>query len=347
MRLIPKAVEENQDSNFPGPRLLVGSIFSIAFLVLYSLLVVLDVWPEASALPGEVTNWCERAADGLILEPVNTVTNLAFVIVGLLILHRTDLQKISGLNSFTRNKSMSTVYAGSVMAIGLGSFAMHGTKTEIGSYLDWGGMLVFIFFPPLYRLKDFLGWSDDALFRNHIILSILVLGLELLQNSDDILGVGDGLRRFGWFNGFVWAVMIGFWIILEIRIGLERTDFSSNLRLVIMSAPPIALALGTYAYSHPWEIYLLCAMFVLISVLINDLETPSIERDSQKWVLLGTSSFILGMLVWPYGKEGSVYCNPDSILQIHGLWHLLCALATWCFYIHFMSERIIQSDDEE
>jgi len=242
---------------------------------------------------------------------------------------------------------MSTVYAGSVMAIGLGSFAMHGTKTEIGSYLDWGGMLVFIFFPPLYRLKDFLGWSDDALFRNHIILSILVLGLELLQNSDDILGVGDGLRRFGWFNGFVWAVMIGFWIILEIRIGLERTDFSSNLRLVIMSAPPIALALLTYAYSHPWEIYLLCAMFVLISVLINDLETPRIERDSQKWVLLGTSSFILGMLVWPYGKEGSNYCNPDSILQIHGLWHLLCAFATWCFYIHFMSERIIQSDDEE
>ena len=173
------------------------------------------------------------------------------------------------------------------------------------------------------------------------------MGLELLQNSDDILGVGDGLRRFGWFNGFVWAVMIGFWIILEIRIGLERTNFSSNLRLVIMSAPPIALALGTYAYSHPWEIYLLCAMFVLISVLINDLETPRIERDSQKWVLLGTSSFILGMLVWPYGKEGSAYCNPDSILQIHGLWHLLCAFATWCFYIHFMSERIVQSDDEE
>ena len=154
------------------------------------------------------------------------MTNLAFVIVGLLILHRADLQKISDVNSFTRNKSMSTVYAGSVMAIGLGSFAMHGTKTEIGSYLDWGGMLVFIFFPPLYRLKDFLGWSDDALFRNHIILSILVLGLELLQNSDDILGVGDGLRRFGWFNGFVWAVMIGFWIILEIRIGLEPVSYT-------------------------------------------------------------------------------------------------------------------------
>ena len=67
MRLIPEAVEDNQELNFPGPRLLVGSIFSIAFLVLYSLLVVLDVWPEASALPGEVTNWCERAADGLIL----------------------------------------------------------------------------------------------------------------------------------------------------------------------------------------------------------------------------------------------------------------------------------------
>ena len=43
MGLIPEAVEENQDSNFPGPRLLVGSIFSIAFLVLYSLLVVLDL----------------------------------------------------------------------------------------------------------------------------------------------------------------------------------------------------------------------------------------------------------------------------------------------------------------
>ena len=99
MRLIPKAVEEIQDSNFPGPRLLVGSIISIAFIALYSLLVVLDVWPEASALPGEITNWCERAADGLMLEPVNTVTNLAFVIVGLLILHRTDLGLLSYLHA--------------------------------------------------------------------------------------------------------------------------------------------------------------------------------------------------------------------------------------------------------
>ena len=93
-------MEEEREVTFPGPRLLVGSIISIAFLSLYSLLVVLDVWPEASALPGEVTNWCERAAEGLILEPVNTVTNLAFVVVGLLILHRTDLQKISHIFQF-------------------------------------------------------------------------------------------------------------------------------------------------------------------------------------------------------------------------------------------------------
>ena len=74
--------------------------------------------------------------------------------------------------------------------------------------------------------------------------------------------------------------------------------------------------------------------------VISDLETFA-SLKGQVWL------FILGMLVWPYGKEGSVYCNPDSILQIHGLWHLLCAFATWCFYIHFMSERIVQSDDEE
>ena len=35
------------------------------------------------------------------------------------------------------------------------------------------------------------------------------------------------------------------------------------------------------------------------------------------------------------------------LLQGHGLWHLLGALAVWCFYRYFLSERVPDSANSQ
>jgi len=340
-------LEEKLFLNRFGRRFTTGLIVSISFLLVYTIIGLLDAWPSGVTYEEGVYGWCESFSSGLILEPVNTLTNLAFVVVGLAILDRTDRQKNSNLNGFTKGGVIPVVYAGAVIAIGLGSFAMHGTRTYLGSFLDWGGMLIFILFPVLYRLREYIGWSDEIFVRNHILLSIMILAIEFYRNSDDIIGIGEGLRRFGFFTDFVWAECIGLWMIFELRIYLERTSYGSGERVFILSAAPITLALLTFSSSFPWTLVALCATFVIFSILVNEVTPPSIYRPTQKWFVMGTSSFIIGMLIWPFGKADSEFCVPDSMFQIHGLWHILCAFATWCFYLHFVSERTRGSSESE
>ena len=83
-----------------GRRFTIGLIVSISFLVLYTIITLLDAWPAPNYEEG-VFAWFESFSSGLFLEPVNTLTNLAFVVVGLIILHRTDQQENSNMNGAT------------------------------------------------------------------------------------------------------------------------------------------------------------------------------------------------------------------------------------------------------
>jgi hypothetical protein len=45
--------------------------------------------------------------------------------------------------------------------------------------------------------------------------------------------------------------------------------------------------------------------------------------------------------MWLTGVPDSESCNPDSLIQAHGIWHLLTALATILFFYHYRSEKLI------
>ena len=65
----------------------IALIASISFLFLFFTLSALGLIQstEASNLIGEASRWCERVSGGLFREPVNTLSNLGFMIVGLYI----------------------------------------------------------------------------------------------------------------------------------------------------------------------------------------------------------------------------------------------------------------------
>jgi hypothetical protein len=62
--------------------------------------------------------------------------------------------------------------------------------------------------------------------------------------------------------------------------------------------------------------------------------------QARGWLLLAGASFATAFAVWlPSRRSDGPLCDPDSLLQGHALWHLLCALSTWAIWRYYASER--------
>ena len=63
------------------------------------------------------------------------------------------------------------------------------------------------------------------------------------------------------------------------------------------------------------------------------------RRTYTPWFWLGIVSFFGAYAIWLTGTADHPWCSPDSIVQAHAIWHLLSAVATWCFFVFLRSER--------
>ena len=49
--------------------------------------------------------------------------------------------------------------------------------------------------------------------------------------------------------------------------------------------------------------------------------------------------------IWTTGKRGHAWCRPESLLQQHGLWHVLCAVSAYLLFRHYAAERAVPAPD--
>ena len=120
---------------------------SVAFFIVYILLgnqgLILSLEPNESI--GEISRWCERVSGGIFREPSNALSNIGFMILGLLMFWFIGKDiKSSNSNQFTGINSISILYAGATLFLGPGSLLMHGTHTEWGEWADNLSMIMYI-----------------------------------------------------------------------------------------------------------------------------------------------------------------------------------------------------------
>ena len=77
-------------------------------------------------------------------------------------------------------------------------------------------------------------------------------------------------------------------------------------------------------------------MFWLPALLAT--QRPDRERRYFPYFLLGVFLYVSAFVIWQTGKTAHPLCNPDALLQAHGLWHLMTAIATVCFFLFLRSE---------
>ena len=302
-------------------------IISISFLLVFFTLSAFNLIQssETANLIGEASRWCERVSGGLFREPVNTLSNLGFMVVGLYLFWILCNDNQNSKNPFIGINSISILYASVVIYLGPGSMLMHGTNTEWGAWADNLSMIMYIILPWLFNIYSMSKWSVNQFLKTYI--SIVIIYSVWRWFTDFELGIN--------FNLF--GVSIGLWVISEV---LYRY-WSPVFRLISGFVGFLVLMLfGTMPnevfenFNEYWWVIL----FWLPAILSN--EQPKYSR-TYKWFFLGMISYLSAFAIWLTGVPDHETCSPDSIIQAHGIWHILTALATYFFFIHYRSVKTV------
>lgn len=302
--------------------------FFLVYYVLAKLGLIITLEPNLSV--GDVSRWCERVSSSIFREPINAFSNVGFMITGLImfwILSNEDKSKKVS-NDFTGLTNISILYASVVIFLGPGSFLMHGTHSYWGQWIDNVSMVTYIIVPWLFNLKELGKWSAKRFFSTYIAIVLIFSVLSWFFGTN----MGINLDLFG--------VSIALWIISEFlfkfwgRINKWYSGFVGFLVASIFGIFPTDIFSDILNY---WWIIL----FWLPALLSNS--SPTKIRTYNPWFFLGMISYIVAFIIWLQGYPDTKYCNPDSFIQPHGIWHLITAFATWCFFKFYRTERLIEA----
>ncbi|WP_392544702.1 ceramidase domain-containing protein [Oryzobacter telluris] len=82
------------------------------------------------------------------------------------------------------------------------------------------------------------------------------------------------------------------------------------------------------------------AVMILLAVVVEIVLWR--RRDPKQDAAFGVASVVVLLVaytVWQFGRRGHPWCEPESLLQWHGLWHVLCAVAAYLLFRHDVAER--------
>ena len=299
----------------------ITGLFTVVFFYLSSQGLIQS--EEEAYLIGEASRWCERVSDGWFREPVNTLSNFGFVIIGLIIFWIISNEDTSKDNLFFGVTGITLIYATAAVYLGPGSMLMHATNTEWGGWADNLSMVMYIVIPWLYNISLMAKWSIKNFAITYFVIIISYAVLRWLYGW----GLGIGFNLFG--------TSIGLWFISEALYRFWSPAFrflSGFLGFFVMflfGTSPLDIVSNISDYW--WTLF-----FWLPGLLAT--HKPE-GRRSNIWFILGMISYFLAFAIWTTGVPDHQNCSPDSIIQAHGIWHLLTALATFLFFIHYRSEQ--------
>ncbi len=182
-------------------------------------------WRPATCMPDAC--FCEAIGTGFIRQPIDTWSNLAFVLVGLLILEDVLRPASARSSLLIRRRGYGLVYAFAVILIGLGSWFYHASLTFAGQWFDVMGMYLLGTFMVLYNVARLRPLGNRTFAVGYVLFN-LALAISLI--------IGPELRRY-LFGGLL-VVTIGLEVLLRQR---RRNRVSpSERRLTNESRNPVS-----------------------------------------------------------------------------------------------------------
>lgn len=161
---------------------------------------------------GRGANFCEAARDGWAKQPANTLSNLGFVVAGLVVAWHAGRTTLDGL---------ATAYACIVVLLGPASAAMHATQSALGGHLDLLSMYLVASFAAAYAVMRWLG--RDRLFFWQLF-SLMVAGCELVGL------LGDDVPVVQQAGNVAFAALLLTAVVIEVRLWRRAAGTGTDLR---------------------------------------------------------------------------------------------------------------------
>ncbi len=222
----------------------------------------LDDWRPATCLPDAC--FCEAVRPEGLAQPVNAVTSLTYVLLGL-------WSMWGGVRRPPAARAEATLMAvagGVLVLLGLGSTVYHGSLTFVGQVLDVQGM--------------------------YLLGALLIVGALLRRG---VVGV---------------PVAVGLFVAGTVLLLVSQV-LSPDSRRVLF------------------------ALVLLPGIVLEALPATT----GVPWRSSATAPFRVGvaLLVVAYGlwllDDAGVLCDPTSVWQGHGIWHVLTAVAAVLVVVHY------------
>jgi hypothetical protein len=264
-----------------------GRAFAITLAASLAAMGVLAAF-AAAGWPGQAngcevavrpTCFCETLHAGPIRQPSNTLSNLGFVAVGLVIAAAADRRRgrAAPANPMTTTRFHPTAFAVVTALLGPGSMALHASMTVWGGRVDVISMYLFIAYVAVYGAARIAAWSTGR-FAAVYAATVLLLSASKIWTpvSSDV----------------VFGAMVGLAALTDPVMARRRPD----------------------------------------------------RRFERRWLAAAGVLFGVAFAIWLPSRSGGALCDPDSWVQGHALWHLLCAGAAGCIFLYLRSERSLDAD---
>ncbi len=178
---------------------------------------------------------CETIGRGLLAQPVNAVSSLAYVVVGVIVLY-------SVFRSEEEERTVRSVFGSLLIATGIGSLLFHGPQGPASRVIHDSTFILTVLFIALTNLAGLFGLSRRvqwAVFSLTGALTIVTLGLTpsstnllagasvVLLIAGDALGHRAGAIRMRWWAASVTAMAMAMVLFIVGRTGGPLCDSAS------------------------------------------------------------------------------------------------------------------------
>lgn len=202
-------------------------------------------WPGTVGSSG--MEFCEALADGLIKQPANTWSNLAFMFAGVWVGYSaraqlSNRQRDTPINRMTTEPLYPILYAGAAALVGPMSMALHASTTTWGGKIDVMSMFAWAAFCLMYAVTRLRDLDRTTFLRGYVAVLTTLTAVFLVSPF-----YGSGSALFG-------AAIVAFGAV-ELWICWQRPDRHADVRWLAASAGLFGLALFVWTLSHTGRVW--------------------------------------------------------------------------------------------
>lgn len=147
------------------------------------------------------------------------------------------------------------------------------------------------------------------------------------------------------WGGIVDGLSMDFHIVFVISYAVMRLVRSEAPKLfLLLYLPSMAiLAAGKFQGWAAREIVFFLLVIAAVGFEVAVMRTRTDLTRDRGWLWGAMGLMVVALAVWMMSLDEGPLCVPDSLLQGHAVWHLLCAGAAGMLYLYYESERPVRA----